>query len=62
LEHKLNLCDREKKLLKKVLDASLIRLMREPIQELKKVEEEQEQANYQQLLEKLFRLNEEEEG
>lgn len=56
LEHKLDLTEREKKLLKKVLDASLLRMLREPIQELKQVEEEQTQDHYRQLLEQLFRL------
>ena len=56
LEHKLNLCDREKKLLKKVLDASLLRMIREPILELKQAEGAEEQEAYQAALEKLFRL------
>ncbi len=43
LDRKLKLDQREKKILYKVLNASLQRLLREPIQELKQIETREEQ-------------------
>ena len=47
---------REQKLLKKVLHASLQRLLREPIQELKRLESEEEQEEYKRLVKQLFQI------
>ena len=46
----------EQKLLKKVLHASLQRLLREPIQELKRLESEEEQEEYKRLVKQLFQI------
>lgn len=56
LNRKLSLSHREQKILKKVLNASLQRLLREPIQELKQLEDEETQREYQKVLEHLFRM------
>lgn len=61
LNRKMTFSHREQKLLKKVLNASLQRLLREPIQELKQLEDEETQREYQRVLEHLFRMKEEEE-
>lgn len=53
LTHRLELTSRDKKILKKVLHASLLRLIREPIRELKGLEEDQ-QEQYMEMLQKLF--------
>lgn len=58
LNRKMELSNREKKLLRKVLHASLQRLLREPIQELKQLESEEEQREYQRVMEHLFRIEE----
>ena len=46
----------EKKILYKVLNASLQRLLREPIQELKQIETREEQNKYQEFVKKLFQI------
>ena len=56
LDRKLQLNQREKKLLHKVLNASLQRLLREPIQELKQIETKEEQDKYQEFVKKLFQI------
>lgn len=56
LEHKLLLENREKKLVKKVLNASLQRLIREPIRELKRLDTTEEQDAYKEVVEHLFRI------
>ena len=56
LDRKLVLENREKKLLKKVLNASLQRLLREPIQELKQISTVEEQDEYKKMVESLFRI------
>ena len=60
LNRKISLNHREQKLLKKVLHASLQRLIREPIQELKQLEDEEKQKEYQNILKTLFRMYEDE--
>ena len=54
LDRKLELTDREQKLVKKVLNASLQRLLREPIQELKQLDTEKEQEEYRDMIQRLF--------
>lgn len=56
LNRKMELGEREKKLLKKVLNASLQRLLREPIRELKRLDTEEEQEEYQRLIRQLFQI------
>ncbi len=56
LERKMQLSHREKKLLRKVLNASLQRLLREPIQELKQIDSEQTQDQYKEMVNHLFRI------
>jgi len=43
-------------LLKKVLNASLQRLLREPIRELKKLDSEEKQEEYKKLVGQLFQI------
>jgi glutamyl-tRNA reductase len=52
----MELGQREKKLLKKVLNASLQRLLREPIRELKHLDTEEEQEEYRRLIRHLFQI------
>jgi len=54
LERKLELTDREQKLVRKVLNASLQRLLREPIRELKQLDTEEEQEEYKEMIQRLF--------
>ena len=54
LSRKIDFGTREQKLLKKVLNASLQRMIKEPIQELKHLETRQEQADYKKMVEQLF--------
>lgn len=54
LSRKMDLGTREEKLLRKVLNASLQRMIKEPIQELKHLETRQEQADYKKMVEQLF--------
>lgn len=56
LNRKMELSEREQKLLKKVLHASLQRLLREPIQELKRLDTKEEQEEYKRLVSKLFQI------
>ncbi len=56
LTRKMELGQREKKLLKKVLNASLQRLLREPIRELKHLDTEEEQEEYRRLIRHLFQI------
>lgn len=58
LNRKIEFSEREQKLVKKVLNASLQRLLREPIHELKQLEREEEQEEYKQLLQRLFQIQE----
>lgn len=57
LSRKMDLGTREEKLLKKVLNASLQRMIKEPIQELKQLETRQEQADYKKMVEQLFGID-----
>ncbi|MBD5460927.1 MAG: glutamyl-tRNA reductase [Lachnospiraceae bacterium] len=56
LNRKIELGPREQKLLRKVLNASLQRLLREPIRELKGLDTEEEQELYREFTERLFRI------
>lgn len=56
LNRKMNLTPREQKLLKKVLHASLQRILREPIRELKQIDTKEEQDEYRRLMEQLFQI------
>lgn len=60
LNRKLTLNSREQKILKKILKASLRRLLREPILELKHTESKRQQDEYQKMLNELFQLKKEE--
>ncbi|WP_277935181.1 glutamyl-tRNA reductase [Parablautia muri] len=62
LNRKMELSLREQKLLKKVLHASLQRLLREPIKELKRLGIEQEQEEYKRLIEQLFQFEKDGQG
>lgn len=62
LNRKLELSPREQKLVKKVLNASLQRLLREPIQELKRADVgEEQQEEYRRVVGQLFRIGAENE-
>ena len=56
LDRKMQLSHREQKLLRKVLNASLQRLLREPIQELKQIDTEEKQDEYREMVRHLFRI------
>ncbi|MCD8230771.1 MAG: glutamyl-tRNA reductase [Clostridiales bacterium] len=56
LDRKLDLTPREQKLVKKILNASLQRLLREPIHEMKTLESPREQEDYRHFVEQLFQL------
>lgn len=56
LNRKMELSQREQKLLRKVLNASLQRLLREPIQELKHLNTKDEQEEFKRLVEQLFQI------
>ncbi len=56
LNRKLQLGAREQKLLYKILKASLHRLLKEPILELKQLDSEGEQEEYQKVVEELFHI------
>lgn len=60
LNRKLDLNSREQKILKKILKASLKRLLREPVLELKQTESKEQQMQYQKMLSELFQLKKEE--
>ncbi|MCF0105602.1 MAG: glutamyl-tRNA reductase, partial [Holdemanella sp.] len=57
LDHKLSLDTRDKHLVKKVLEASLQRLLREPIREMKKIQDEDIQEEYIKVVQKLFQVD-----
>lgn len=54
LDRKLDLGGREQRIVKKVLNASLQRLLRDPIQELKQLDSEEEQEGYREMIQRLF--------
>lgn len=56
LFEKLDLTEREKKLVDKMIRAALDRLIREPVHKLRQVRDEGKQENYIQLIEELFDL------
>lgn len=56
LNRKLDLNQREQKILKKILKASLHRLVREPILALKQAKTREQQENYERTLQELFHL------
>lgn len=58
LNRKLDLSSREQKIVKKVLNASLQRLLREPIQELKQLDTREEQEKYKKIIQDLFQIEE----
>ena len=55
LNRKIDLSDQDRVILKKILKSSLHRLLKEPIEELKNVEEN-EQQQYKDMVERLFGL------
>ncbi|MGN0350735.1 MAG: glutamyl-tRNA reductase [Roseburia sp.] len=59
LNRKMELSHREQKLLRKVLHASLQRLLHEPIQELKQLDTKEEQEQYRRLVQQLFQIESE---
>jgi glutamyl-tRNA reductase len=56
LNRKLDLSAREQKILRKMLNASLQRLLREPIHELRQLDEEGQQEEYRRMVHKLFQI------
>lgn len=58
LNRKIEFGVREQKILRKVLNASLHRLLKEPIQELKQLETKEEQEAYKELVHRLFQIQE----
>lgn len=56
LNRKMDLGPREQKLLRRILKASLHRLLREPILELKQLESKERQEEYQKVVEELFHI------
>lgn len=56
LERKLDLSSREQKIVKKTLHASLQRLLKEPIQELKSLDTKEKQDEYKKLIAHLFQI------
>lgn len=56
LNRKMELSSREQKILKKVLNASLQRLLREPIQEMKRIGTEEEQEEFRRVVRRLFQI------
>lgn len=59
LKRKLELTEREQRIVKRTLKASFHRLLKEPVLELKKLESEEEQSRYTDTLAKLFQLGQE---
>jgi glutamyl-tRNA reductase len=57
LNRKMDLSAREQKLLKKMLRASLHRLLREPILELKQLDGAKDQETYRKVVEDLFHID-----
>lgn len=56
LNRKLDLSQREQKILKKVLNASLQRLLKEPIKELKQLDSREKQEEYRAVVSQLFQI------
>ena len=56
LNRKLDLSTREQKIVKKILKASLRRLLREPILEMKQMESKEQQDEYQKVVRQLFQI------
>ncbi len=56
LSRKMEFTSREQALLRKVLNASLLRLLREPIRELKQIDGKEEQEECKRLMDRLFHL------
>lgn len=56
LNRKMELSQREQKMLRKVLNASLQRLLREPIQELKQLDTKEKQDEYRDMVNHLFQI------
>lgn len=56
LSRKMDLSGREKQLLQKVLNASLQRLIKEPVQHLKHLEDQKEQDAYKEIVHQLFQF------
>ena len=56
LNRKLDLSPREQKIVKKILKASLRRLLREPILEMKQMESKEQQDEYQKVVRQLFQI------
>ena len=56
LNRKIEFSGREQKIIKKVLNASLHRLLREPIQELKQLDTREKQDKYQEIVKELFQI------
>ena len=56
LDRKMDLTPREQKMLRKVLNASLQRLLREPIQEIKRLDTKEEQEEYRRMIRQLFQI------
>lgn len=56
LSRKMDLSGREKRLLQKVLNASLQRLIKEPVQHLKHLEDQKEQDVYKEIVHQLFQF------
>lgn len=56
LSRKMDLSGREKRLLQKVLNASLQRLIKEPVQHLKHLENQKEQDAYKEIVHQLFQF------
>ena len=57
LNRKLDLSTRDQKIVKKILKASLKRLIREPILELKQTESKEQQEQYKKVLQDLFQFD-----
>lgn len=58
LDRKMELNEREKQMLKKTLNASLQRLIKEPIQELKQLDTGEKQEHYKEVFNHLFQIQE----
>lgn len=57
LNRKIELNQREQKILKKVLNASLQRLLKEPIRELKQLDSKEKQEQYRAVVNQLFQIS-----
>lgn len=57
LNRKISLDSREQKILKKVLNASLQRILKQPIRELKQLQNEEQQDEMQKIVRQLFQIN-----